>query len=251
MTFHGCEIDSACPSHPLLKEKVAVISGSHGGIGAQIARELSACGAKIAVAASLHTPSITVEADISTPAGPRILIEAAVAAFGKIDILVNNAGKAVDLPLEQRTLEHWESLVNLNGRGTFLLTQAALPHLASQGSRIINISSISAKEGYTLQTILSGSKAMVESFTKVWAKELPPKYNCTVNCVSPGPTRTEAYNTISPDFMEVIKPLVEKTPVAGRAAETSEIAYAVLMLCHPSATWLNGVNLVVSGGLSV
>ncbi|CAG7982775.1 unnamed protein product [Penicillium salamii] len=265
MTCHDCKVDSACPSQHPLKEKVAVISGFHGGIGAEIARELSACGAKIvvnypspsrqqraeAVAASLHTPSITVEADISTPEGPRNLIEAAVAAFGAIDILVNNAGKAVDLPFEEHTLEHWENLVNLNGRGTFLLTQAALPHLASQGSRIINMSSISAKEGMPLQTVLSGSKAMVESFAKVWAKELPPKYNCTVNCVSPGPTRTEAFNAASADFMEVIKPLVESTPVAGRAAETSEIAYAVLMLCHPLATWLNGVNLVVSGGLTV
>lgn len=265
MTCHDCKVDSACPSQQPLSEKVAVISGSHGGIGAQIARELSACGAKIvinypslsrqqraeAVAASLHTPCITVEADISTPDGPQSLIKAAVAAFGSIDILVNNAGKAVDLPFEQQTLEHWESLVNLNGRGTFLLTQAALPHLAPRGSRIINISSISAKEGFAFQTILSGSKAMVESFTKVWAKELPPKYNCTVNCVSPGPTRTEAFNAISADFMEVIKPMIEATPVAGRAAETSEIAYAVLMLCHPRATWLNGVNLVVSGGLTV
>ena len=183
MTCHDCKVDSICPSQQPLYEKVAVISGSHGGIGAQIARELSACGAKVvinylsrqqraeAVAASLNAPCITVEADISTPDGPRNLIRAAVAAFGSIDILVNDAGKAVDLPFEQQTLEHWESLVNLNGRGTFLLTQAALPHLASRGSRIINISSISANEGFAFQTILSGSKAMVESFTKVWAKE--------------------------------------------------------------------------------
>ncbi|KAJ6189975.1 hypothetical protein N7519_004883 [Penicillium mononematosum] len=245
MTCPGCTVDSACPSQQPLKEKVAVTSGSHGEIGVQIARELSACGANIvinypsprrqraeAVASSLHTPSITVEADISTistPEGPRNLIKAAVASFGAIDILLNNVGKAVDLPFEEQTLEHWGDLVNLNGRGTFLLTQAALPHLASRGSRIINISSISAKEGIPLQTILSRSKAMVESFTKVWAKESPPKYNCTMNCVSPGPTRTEAFNAASADFMGVIKPLLESTPVASRAAETSEIAYAVYM----------------------
>lgn len=92
---------------------------------------------------------------------------------------------------------------------------------------------------------------MVESFTKVWTKGLPPKYNCTVNCVSPGPTHTEEFNAASADFMEVTKPLIESTPVPGRAAETSEIAYAVLRLCHPRATWPNGVNLVVSGGLTV
>ncbi|OQE17787.1 hypothetical protein PENFLA_c023G00699 [Penicillium flavigenum] len=241
MTCLDCTVDSACPSQQPLKEKVAVISG---GIGAQIARGLPACGANIvinypspprrqraeAVASSLHTPSITVEADI-TPEGPRNRIKAAAALFGApfgaIDILVNNAGKAVDLPFEEQTLEHWENLVNLNSRGTLLLTQAALPHLASRG------------------------KPMVESFTEVWAKELPPKYNCTVNCVSPGPTHTKAFNAASADFMEVIKPLLESTPVADRDAETSEIAYAVLTLCHPRAPWPNGVNLVVSGGLTV
>ena len=259
---------SQCCSHPQpLKDKVAVISGSHGGIGAQIARELSASGAKLVinypsptrqdraneVVASLDTFAIAVEADISTPTGPQILINAAVAAFGEIDILVNNAGKAVDLPFEEQSLEHWEELVNLNGRGTFLLTQAALPHLKSQGSRIVNISSISAKEGMGMQTLLSGSKAMVESFTKVWAKELPRKYHCTVNCVSPGPTRTQAFDAAmaSTEFQNIIEPLIKSTPVAERPAKTSEVSYAVLMLCHPRATWLNGVNLVVSGGLAV
>ncbi|KAB8228843.1 hypothetical protein BDV23DRAFT_167448 [Aspergillus alliaceus] len=256
-----------CLHRQSLKDKVAVISGSHGGLGAQIARELSESGAKIVlnypsstrrdrantVLNSLHTPAIAVEADISTTTGPQILINAAVAAFEVIDILVNNAGKTVDLPFEEQTLEHWETLVNVNGRGTFLLTQAALPHLSPQGSRIINISSISAKEGMGMQTLLSGTKAMIESFTKVWAKELPPKYHCTVNCVSPGPTRTEAFGAAlaGAEFQRIINPLIEGTPVANRPAETSEISYAVLMLCHPRATWLNGVNLIVSGGLGV
>ncbi|GLA44535.1 hypothetical protein AnigIFM63309_003610 [Aspergillus niger] len=267
MTCHHCESPSDCQHKRPLEGKVAVISGSYRGIGAEIARELSASGAKIvinyhsptrrdhanAVVANLHTPAIAVEADISTPTGPQTLVNAAVAAFGVIDILINNAGKTLDLPFEEQTLEHWEQLVNLNGRGTFLLTQAALPHLSPQASRIVNISSISAKEGVPMQTILSGSKAMVESFTKVWAKELPPKYHCTVNCVSPGPTRTEAFDaaTAGAEFQKIINPLIEGTPVADRPAETSEISYAVLMLCHPRATWLNGVNLVVSGGLTV
>jgi NAD(P)-dependent dehydrogenase (short-subunit alcohol dehydrogenase family) len=143
MTCPDWTVDSASVSQQPLKEKVAVISGK---IGAQIARGLPACGANIiinypspprgqraeAVASSLHTPSITVEADI-TPEGPRNRIKAAVAPFGAIDILVNNSGKAVDLPFEEQTLEHWENLVNLNSRGTLLLTQAALPHLASRG----------------------------------------------------------------------------------------------------------------------
>ncbi|TVY38128.1 putative oxidoreductase [Lachnellula occidentalis] len=200
-----------------LAGKVAVVSGSDSGIGAQIARELSGFGATVvinypfadqnlidraaAVVASLKNPGIAVQADISTITGPQKLVDAAVAAYSKIDILVNtapclsevhlhksDAGIAVNLPFEEQSLAHWDSLVNLNGRGTFLLTQAVLPHLA-QESRIINICSISARESPPMQTIYAGTKAMVDAFTRVWAKELPAKYGCTVNAVSPGRQR--------------------------------------------------------------
>src|ERR1700709_192944 len=100
-----------------------------------------------------------------------------------------------------------------------------------------------------MQTIYAGSKGMIDSFTKVWAKELPPKYGCTVNSVSPGPTRTEGFEAAGVDFMKLMEPVIEKTPVGSRAAKTEEIAYAVLMLCLPRASWLNGVHLIASGGL--
>jgi NAD(P)-dependent dehydrogenase (short-subunit alcohol dehydrogenase family) len=114
-----------------LSGKVAVISGSDTGIGAQIARDLSAVGATVvinyptpalmerasAVVSSLSTPGLAIEADISSTKGPQHLIDETVKAYGKIDILVNNAGLAVNLPIEEQTLEHWDQLVNLNGRG--------------------------------------------------------------------------------------------------------------------------------------
>ena len=250
-----------------LEGKICVISGSDSGIGAQIARELSTAGATVvinyptsdhylqqrasAVVDSLPNPGLAVQADISTTTGPRLLIEKTVAAYGKIDILVNNAGIAVNLPFEEQTLEHWDQLVNLNGRGTFLLTQAALPHLAPQGARIVNICSISAREGPPMQSIYAGTKGMVDSFTRVWAKELPPKYNCTVNSVSPGPTRTEGFEAAGEEMMKILAPAISKTPVGARLADTSEIAYAVLMLCSPRASWLNGVHLIASGGLFI
>jgi NAD(P)-dependent dehydrogenase (short-subunit alcohol dehydrogenase family) len=246
-----------------LQGKVAIISGSDSGIGAQIARDLSAVGATVivnypypslaerakALVASLPTVGLAVQADLSTITGPQTLIGAAVAAYGKIDILINNAGIAVNLPFEQQTLEHWDKLVNLNCRGTFLLTQAALPHLAPQDARIVNICSISAKEAPPMQTIYAGTKGMVDSMTRVWAKELPPKYHCTVNSVSPGPTRTEGFEAAGEEMMKLLQPVIEATPVGPRLAETHEISYAVMMLCLPRASWLNGVHLIASGGL--
>lgn len=243
--------------------KIAVVSASDSGIGAQISRDLSSAGANVvinypfpeyqaramAVVESLINPGICIEADISTTDGPKKLIDAAVAKYGRVDILINNAGIAVNLPFEQQTLDHWDSLVNLNCRGTFLLTQAALPYLAKQDSRIVNICSISSREAPPMQTIYAGTKGMVDSMTRVWARELPPKYGCTVNSVSPGPTATEGFAAAGEDMMKILGPVIAKTPVGARFAKTSEISYAVLMLCAPRASWLNGVHLIASGGL--
>ncbi|VUC32967.1 unnamed protein product [Clonostachys rosea] len=248
-----------------LAGKVAVVSGSSSGIGLAIAMELSSRGAAIVVnypppslgpAATsaighLKTPAIVVEADLSTREGPEILIVEAVREFGKIDILVNNAGLAVNLPFEQQTIEHWDSLVNLNGRGTFLLTQKALPHLTRGTGRIINICSVSSRGAPPLQTIYAGTKGMIDAFTRVWAKELPPKYGCTVNAVSPGPTTTTGFLAAGDEAMEILGPTIQNTPVGKRLGTPEEIAFGVAFLCEEEARWVNGEHLFVNGGLFV
>ena len=189
------------PSHKtMLSGRVAIVTGSSAGIGAAIAKELSDRGATViinypfptlkseadAVLATLSLGCIAVEADLSTITGPAALIAEATRKFGKIDILVNNASIAINKSLENLTLEDWDRMVNLNGRGYFLTTQAVLPHL-NNPSRIINIVSASSRGPPPTQTIYLGTKGMQDSFTKVWAQELPRKYGCTVNAVSPGP----------------------------------------------------------------
>lgn len=165
-----------------LSGKVAIVSGSSSGIGAAIVRELSTRGANTVinypfphlkaeadgVAASLPSPSVVVEANMSTTAAPQKLVDAAVARWGKIDILVNCVALAVNKPLEEQTLEDWDLLVNINGRGTFLLTKACLPHLTKGSGRIVNIVSISSRGPPPNQTIYAGTKGMVDSFTKCW-----------------------------------------------------------------------------------
>lgn len=259
-----------------LKDKVVIVTGSNTGIGAAIAMELASRGASIVInypfpslessaqkiMSSLPTASTstTVEADLSTETGPQSLIDAAVSKYGHVDILVNNAALAVNKQFAQQTLEDWNALVNLNGRGVFLLTQAVLPHLPKYdredpaspgGGRIVNICSISARAAPPLQTIYAGTKGMVDSFTRVWAKELPPKYGCTVNAVSPGPTMTEGFAAAGEEFMEAMQPVMDQTPVGPRMAKPEEIAFAVGFLCEPRASWINGLHLVASGGLHV
>ncbi|KAF2684643.1 short chain type dehydrogenase, partial [Lentithecium fluviatile CBS 122367] len=250
-------------SEKSLQNKIAIVSGSSSGIGAEIGRELASRGANVVLnypfpdlrqeadklVASLAMKSIAVEADLSTIDGPRKLVHAAVEEFGRIDILVNNAALAVNKPFEEQTLDDWDLLVNLNGRGTFLLTQTTLPHLPKEGGRIVNIVSISAREAPPMQTIYAGSKGMVDSFTRVWAKELPPKYGVTVNAVSPGPTMTEGFAQAGEEFMAKMHPVMEKTPVGSRLGKTDEIAFAVAFLCEPRASWINGTHIMASGGL--
>jgi NAD(P)-dependent dehydrogenase (short-subunit alcohol dehydrogenase family) len=248
-----------------LSGKVAVISGSVSGIGKAIAIELASRGSSVVVnyplpsleaeatsfIAQLPTKSIAVCADIGTVDGPTRLVEKAAEAFGKIDILVNNAALAINRPFEDQTTDDWNQLVNINGRGTFLLTQASLPFLSQPGGRIINICSASSRAPPPWQTIYAGTKGMVDSFTRCWAKELPRKYGCTVNAVSPGPTRTEGFAAAGEEAMKVLQPTIDTIPVAPRMAESSEIAYAVAILCEERARWINGVHLHANGGLVI
>ncbi|KAL4963282.1 SDR family NAD(P)-dependent oxidoreductase [Aspergillus stella-maris] len=258
------------PEQTLLN-KVAIITGSSSGIGASIAHELSSRGANVVInypfahlkseasslAAMLPSPSITVQADLSQPHAPETLISAALQEWNRIDILINCAGIAVNKPIEEQTLEDWDRIVNLNGRGTFLMTKAVLPHLLQMAGggcgdgRIVNIASISARGPPPNQTIYAGSKGMVDSFTKCWAKELPPKYGCTVNSVSPGPTMTEGFAAAAEEQMKILQPIIDQTPVGPRMAQPEEIAYAVAFLCEERARWINGVHLVASGGLFI
>lgn len=112
---------------------------------------------------------ILVESDLSTTTGPQHLVEETIRQLGpKIDILINNAGVAIMKPLAEATLDQWDTMVNLNARGVLLLTQAALPYL-SNPSRIVNLSSVGARQGYEGSSIYSGTKSMIESFTRCWA----------------------------------------------------------------------------------
>ncbi|KAI1663808.1 Short chain type dehydrogenase [Pyrenophora tritici-repentis] len=246
--------------------KVAIVTGSAGGgIGEAIARELSDKGAHVVVnypwkaekayaetvLSSLHTSEIVVEANLSTLEGPRILVEETVKEYSRIDNLINNASVAINKPLEETTLADWDLSTNLNGRGYFLMTQGVLPYLTPKDSRIVNIVSISSNTGPLNQTIYAGTKGMQEAFTRVWAKELPPVYGCTVNSISPGPTQTRVWNTVEEPAKKYLQLLATATPVSKRFGTLEEVAWSVAMLCEPRAIWINGSHLIACGGLYI
>lgn len=255
--------------HNSLDGAVAIVSGSCSGIGAAVAQELSSLGVHVVVnypseallldaqkvLDSLQTPGVAIQADLSTIEGPVELVKQTMKYYDRIDVLINNAGVAINAPFEEQTMEHWDRIVNLNARGTFLLTQAVLPHLPRTadggGGRIVNVVSVSSRAPPAGQTIYAGSKGMVDSFTRCWARELPPKYGCTVNSVSPGPVRTPAFTSLEPDIRKQLQESIDSTPCGARMAEPSEIAHAIAFLCQDASRWVNGAHLLVNGGIFI
>jgi NAD(P)-dependent dehydrogenase (short-subunit alcohol dehydrogenase family) len=256
--------------------KTAVISGSSKGIGAEVAAELSHRGANIVlnyptpnlqsecdeVGAKLVTEWISVCADLSTVEGPEKLVQEAVARFKYIDILVNNAGYVPLAPVWDCNLEMWEKAMNLNARGAFLLTQAALPHLtpyrqsgnpeasgAIDGSRIIIVGSAASRLPRVGQGIYAATKGALDSMLRVWAQELPPKYGCTVNAVGPGPVMTDTFkNNLGDHFDEVAAAAAQVTPVEGSFASVQDVAWTVAFFAEERSRFINGVFMLLSGG---
>lgn len=119
--------------------------------------------------ASASADAIAIEADMSTIEGPKTLVAEAIKIVGpRIDILVNNAGVSSMCRTANVEMWQWDKQVNLNGRGTFFLTQAVIPYLGKP-SRIVNISSVGARQAYAGAAVYNGTKSMIESFTRVWA----------------------------------------------------------------------------------
>ncbi|KAJ9637097.1 hypothetical protein H2204_005021 [Knufia peltigerae] len=259
--------------------KTAVISGSSTGIGAAIARELSARGANIvlnypfpdlradceAVGNTLLTSWIAVCADLSTMEGPQVLVDAAVKRFDHIHILVNNAAIVPHGPTWEIDATKWDRAMNLNARGTFFLTKAALPHLTPYklsspaadsgvlgGSRIICIGSGAGRLPQPGLIAYAATKGALESMIKNWAKELPPVYGCTVNGVAPGPVNTETFRkSFAHELDEVKVAFSEATPCEGSLADEDDIAWTVAFLAEPRSKWINGEYINVNGGHTI
>ncbi|KAK0106302.1 hypothetical protein ONS96_003941 [Cadophora gregata f. sp. sojae] len=253
-----------------LAGKVAVVSGSSQGIGAATVRELSKRGATVVInypfpsekanaesvkeSLGAGAQALTVEADISTLQGPQKLVDEAAAAFGKIDILVNNAAFIPHIAFDEpgdNFDQIWDTVINLNLRGTYLLTRAVLKYLAPQNSRIINIVSSAVRSPTPGQGLYVASKGFVEGLTKVLAVELPRKYGCTVNAIAPGPVGTQAFLNADMVLAGALEPLIQMTPVAARVAKPEEIANVVGALCEEGLSWVDGVTINVTGGAAV
>lgn len=246
---------------PRLHQKVAIITGAAQGIGFATARKFAAEGALVvmvdmnneslsAAKTALAADGLMVETsvtDVTDRTQIDALITAVKATHGRIDILVNNAGITRDARLVNMTEAQFDQVISVNLKAVFNCTQAVAPTMLEQGSGVIlNASSVVGLYGNFGQTNYSASKYGVIGFTTTWARELGPK-GIRVNAVCPGFIDTPILATVPEKVLDGMKAQCWQR----RIGQPEEIANAYAFLASDDASYINGVALEVSGGLSI
>jgi 3-oxoacyl-[acyl-carrier protein] reductase len=244
-----------------LKDKVAIVTGSSQGIGAAVARRLAVEGAAVVVTYAKNKTganqvvdsvlasggrAVAIEADVTEEKSVRDLIGETTQHFGRLDILVNNSGVYEFAPIDHVTVESYRKLFDTNVLGVLLTTQAATKHL-SEGGTVINIGSNITAMTMPTSSVYAGSKAAVESITRVLSKELGPR-KIRVNCVLPGPVNTETSRSMAGGNADQMNAIIGMTPL-GRIGEPEDIASVVAFLASDDAGWVTGATVLASGGL--
>ena len=217
--------------------RTAVVTGGAQGIGAAIAKRLSASGAKVVVWDLDGSPPVDV-ADARS-------IQDALARLDRVDVLVNNAGIAgKNAPTVDYPVEEWERVLRVNLTSQFLCCRAVAPRMVKAGyGRIVNIASVAGKEGNPNAVAYSASKAGVISLTKSLGKELA-QTGVLVNCVTPAAARTAIFDQMTQSHIDY---MLAKIPM-GRFVEVDEIAALVCWLASSDCSFSTGAVFDISGG---
>ena len=244
-------------------QRTALVTGASRGIGAAIAVGLARRGYDVAlndiarqkdtlsgVAAEIEALGrrvVTVLADVSDRAAVETMAKAAIEAFDHIDVVVNNAGILIAGDVDGLKEEYWDSVMDVNAKGTFLVIQSLLPMMkARRYGRIVNIASIGGKHGAPSQAHYSASKAAVMGFTRVLAQEVGVD-GITANCVCPGIILTDM-GRVNLDDPEVRKSWQDKTAMR-RIGDPEDVVGAVAFFASDDAAFVTGQTLNVDGGI--
>lgn len=253
-----------------LQGKSAVVTGAASGLGLAIATAMAKAGASLCVA-DLNEQAgraaageieraggraIFTRADVADAASAREMVDAAVAAFGRLDVLVNNAGLQYISPIVDFPEERWSYLIGVLLTGTFLCTKYALPHMIRGGwGRVINIASVHGLVASPFKAAYVAAKHGVVGFTKVAAWEVA-QHGVTVNAICPGYVRTplvegqiaaqaRVHGIPEP---QVVERIMLETHAVKRLLEPSEVAALALYLCSEAAGGVTGTALPIDAG---
>jgi 3-oxoacyl-[acyl-carrier protein] reductase len=240
--------------------QVAIVTGASRGIGAAVAQRLAKDGFAVAVnyasssaeadalvaeLTAAGAKAVAVKADVSNADDVRHMFEITEQQLGKVDVLVNNAGVLKTVPLADTSDALYDQTFDINVRGTFNTLREAAARM-NDGGRIVNFSSTTLALNMPGYAIYNATKAAVESFTHVFAKELRGR-NITVNAVAPGPIATSLF--LDGKTEEQIQTFA-KMPPLQRLGQPDDIASVVAFLAGPDAGWINGQILRANGGIA-
>ena len=242
-----------------LNNRIAIVTGASQGIGKAIALRLATSGADVAIfdlnlssaeaaadeIKTLDRKALAIQVDVSESEEVNTAVEHVVSYLGRVDILVNNAGIAGrTLPLTELEESDWNSVIGVNLTGVFLCCKAVIgPMIAQNYGRIVNIASISGKEGNPTMIPYSVSKAGVICLTKALAKEVTD-YDIRVNAVSPAVIETPIMEGMAQSTIDY---MVNKIPL-GRIGKPEEVASVVNFLASDEVSFVTGQCYDVSGG---
>jgi NAD(P)-dependent dehydrogenase (short-subunit alcohol dehydrogenase family) len=242
-----------------LSDKVAIVTGAASGIGLGIAQLFVKEGAKVVfsdvnksgkdAAAAAGKNALFIECDVSDVESVRNLFTKTLETFGTIDILINNAGIVHQKPISETSDEDWNSVININLKGPFLLSREILPTFEKKGKgKIVNMASIAGIIGYENLSAYCASKGGIIAMTRSLALEYAPK-NINVNCICPGAIKTGMTKVIEDNEL-MLKQVLMSIPV-GRMGDPIDIANAALYLASDESDYVTGASIVVDGGWSV
>jgi 3-oxoacyl-[acyl-carrier protein] reductase len=237
-----------------LDDQVAIVTGAARGIGLDIARLMSARGAKVIVwdrdvtpldRVTDFSPAAVERVDIADNASIERAFAAAVQKFGQIHILVNNAGiGGPNAPAWDYPLEEWDRVIAVNLTGVFYSSRIAARHMrAHRYGRLVTVASIAGKEGVQNLSAYSAAKAGVIGLCKSMAKDLASD-GVTVNCIAPAMTATPLLDAMSSEFIET---MTAKIPM-GRLVQAEEVAELCAWIASPACSFTTGFVFDISGG---
>ncbi|MCS5654427.1 MAG: glucose 1-dehydrogenase [SAR202 cluster bacterium] len=245
-----------------LQGKVAIITGAARGQGAEEARMFAKEGAKVVLADVTDQEGTAVAAEIAEMGGDALYVhldvtnedewdaavQSAVASFGKLDILVNNAGIWRRGHVLETSSDQWDDIMDVNAKGVFLGTKAAIPEMRKAGGgSIVNISSTAGLVGSKTSAAYSASKGAVRIFTKSTAVQYAAE-GIRANSIHPGPIDTDMGDQVWPDAAS--KSASVTRTALNRMGTPEDIAYGALYLASDESSFVTGSELVIDGGVT-